>query len=72
MNWKTALNNSLLHIVQNPKTTISSVLTVLIAMGVYCSLTPTNLISQTHAQDLTFITGGLKVLLGLIQKDAKQ
>ncbi len=57
--------------VRNWKTTLQSVLTVLIAIGTYCAVTPGQVIPQHIAQYVFFGTGLAKMLLGLTQKDGQ-
>lgn len=52
------------------KTTVSSVLTVLIATGTYFMAVPSTIISQKWATIITIVVGLAKVWLGLVQQDA--
>ena len=59
------------HIAGNWKTSVQSLLSVVIALGTYLSAVPTGTIPQKTAVAITIAVGAAKVLLGLIQSDAK-
>jgi hypothetical protein len=65
------MNPIIQHIVTNWKSSLQSILSVVIALGVYFSAIPSGIIDQHTVVILTVITGAAKVLLGLIQSDAK-
>ena len=67
----TTLSDALSHLLENWKSTVQSLLTVVIALGTYLAITPSTVISQHAAGIITLMTGAAKVLLGLIEKDAK-
>lgn len=63
--------NVLDHALGNWKSTVSSLLTVLIGIGVYLTSVPNQTISAHTAAILTTVVGVAKVVLGFIQNDAK-
>ena len=70
------MNAILQHIVGNWKTTVSGILSAIIATGVYFAAVPTavlqeNEITQKEIFWATVVFGLAKVFLGLIQSDAK-
>lgn len=65
------MNSALQHIAANWKTSLSSLLTAAIALGTYFTVTPSNVIDQKTVGILTLVTGAAKVILGMIQSDAK-
>jgi len=72
----TTLSDALNHFAQNWKTTVSAILTTIIAAGVYFAAVPTSLlqqngITQTEIFWGTVVVGLAKVILGVIQKDGQ-
>jgi hypothetical protein len=65
------VNTAIQHLIGNWKTSLSGLLTSLIALGTYFTVTPSNLIPQKTVGILTLVVGAAKILLGLIQSDAK-
>lgn len=63
--------NAFSHIAANWKTSLQGVLSAVIALGTYFTLTPSNVIPQRTVGIITLVTGAAKVILGLIQSDAK-
>lgn len=64
-----ALEKFVVNALVNWKSSLSGLLTFVIATGVYFSAVPSGVMSQKHVLIITLITGLAKVYLGLIQKD---
>jgi hypothetical protein len=65
------MNPILSHLLTNWKTSVQGVLSVTIAMGTYFAAVPSAQISQHTAGSIAVATGAAKVILGLLQSDAK-
>jgi hypothetical protein len=65
------MNPILQHLVTNWKTSLQGILSAVIALGVYLAAVPTTVIPQHTAAIIAVIVGAAKVLLGLVQSDAK-
>lgn len=65
------MNPILQHLISNWKTSLQGILSAVIALGVYLAAVPTTVIPQHTAAIIAVIVGAAKVLLGLIQSDAK-
>lgn len=59
------------HILTNWKSSLQAVLSAVIALGVYFTAIPSGVIDQKTVGIITVVTGAAKVLLGLIESDAK-
>ena len=65
------MNPILQHIVGNWKSSVQSLLTGVIALGTYFAAVPSTVIPQQTAIWITVAVGAAKVLLGLLENDAK-
>lgn len=65
------MNPILNHLLTNWKTSVQGLLSVTIALGVYFTAIPSGVIDQKTVGIITVVTGAAKVLLALIQSDAK-
>ena len=57
------------HLLANWKTSLQSILSAMIALGVYFTAVPSGVLSQHTVGIITVVTGAAKVILGLLQKD---
>lgn len=67
MSWKATLT----HIQQNWRTSAQSLLTAAIALGTYFTVTPSNVLSQKLVGEISLGLGAAKIVLGMLQSDAK-
>lgn len=70
------MNIAIAHIIANWKTTLSSILTTLLATGTYFAAVPTAILQQNGVsqQEIFWATctfGVAKIILGLLQKDGQ-
>jgi hypothetical protein len=65
------LSDALTHLIQNWKTTVSGVLTLMVTGGAYLTLAPPPGFTAKEIGWATFATGLAKVWLSLIQKDGQ-
>jgi benzoyl-CoA reductase/2-hydroxyglutaryl-CoA dehydratase subunit BcrC/BadD/HgdB len=66
-----AMNPVVSHIATNWKTSLQGVLSATVAIGLYCVTLPPQVIPPHVGVIIAAISGGAKVILGLIQSDAK-
>jgi hypothetical protein len=65
------MNPIIEHLIGNWKTSLQGILSAAIALGVYFTVTPSNVLSQHTVGIISLFVGAAKVLLGIIQSDAK-
>lgn len=65
------MNPIIAHLLGSWKTSLQGMLSAAVALGTYFTITPSGVLPQHTVAMITLATGAAKVLLGLIQSDAK-